>query len=608
MFERGELLADVLRAQSGPPLLVTGPPGSGKTTLLHGAVEALAAQGWQPVYLDLLAAATSPERFVQAALGALPDGLEARAAARAREADQLARSGGKDGGRAVQALLSAWAALDTAAGRPVALVLDEATEIRSLAYFSGLRDVDAPFAAALSARSRGTLLATSFPGVARKLWPAMATFAMPTLSAAELQGEARRRGLRADGSALAAASFGWPRYARILVERLERGVALATAWAEEMTLGGRLEEACRHTYEVLLLRSRGYGMSKAVLAAVAAEEGLNLTALVGRLGRTPARSATTWDGCSRWTPSVPRASATTTSTACCAVGPPARARRPGDGGGDPRLCPRAPGHGRPRARFGAGGGGIAASGIDGDRLAMIFQSPRPPVEIPRVPVTDFILEKAAEIADRTALIDGITDRRVTYAGLAATIGRAAAGLAARGYGRGDVFGIYSPNTLEYPIAFHGAARLGAVVTTVNPLFTADEIGKQLRDCSAKCLFTIPAFMEKAQAAAAQAGVREIIVFGEAEGALSLSELIRASGPAPTAALGPDDVVALPYSSGTTGLPKGVMLTHGNIVANLVQSAAAMPVQGGDVVIAVLPFFHIYGLQVILNGGLRAGPP
>ena len=287
MFERAELLAEVLRVQQGPPLLVTGPPGSGKTTLLHGAVEALAAEGWQPVYLDLLAAATSPERFVQAALGALPEGLEGRAAARAREADQLSRTGGKDGGRAVQALLSAWAALDTAEGRPVALVIDEATEIRSLAYFSGLRDVDVPFAAALAARPRGTLLATSFPGVARKLWPAMATLAMPPLSAAELQGEARQRGLRADGSALAAASFGWPRYARILVERLDRGVALATAWAEEMALGGRLEQACRHTYEVLLLRSRGYGMSKAVLAAVATEEGLNLTALVGRLGRTP---------------------------------------------------------------------------------------------------------------------------------------------------------------------------------------------------------------------------------------------------------------------------------------------------------------------------------
>jgi hypothetical protein len=183
--------------------------------------------------------------------------------------------------------LSAWAALDTLDGRPIALVLDEATEIRSLAYFSGLREVDVPFGAALAARPRGTLLATSFPGAARKLWPQLATLALPPLSAAELQAEARMRGLRVDGSALAAASFGWPRYARILLDRLEQGVALATAWAEEMALGGRLEQACRHTYEVLLLRSRGYGMSKAVLAAVAAEEGLNLTALVARLGRTP---------------------------------------------------------------------------------------------------------------------------------------------------------------------------------------------------------------------------------------------------------------------------------------------------------------------------------
>jgi hypothetical protein len=187
----------------------------------------------------------------------------------------------------VQALLAAWTALDTLEDKPIALVLDEATEIRSLAYFSGLREVDVPFAAALAARARGTLLATSFPGIARKLWPSLATFPMPPLSAAELQAEARMRGLRVDGSALAAASFGWPRYARILLDRVEQGLPLATAWAEEMALGGRLEQACRHTYEVLLLRSRGYGMSKAVLAAVAAEEGLNLTALVGRLGRTP---------------------------------------------------------------------------------------------------------------------------------------------------------------------------------------------------------------------------------------------------------------------------------------------------------------------------------
>ena len=161
---------------------------------------------------------------------------------------------------------------------------------------------------------------------------------------------------------------------------------------------------------------------------------------------------------------------------------------------------------------------------------MLFRSPRPPVDIPRVPVTTYVLERAGDIADRTALVDAINGRRMTYAGLEATIARLTGGLAARGYGRGDVFGIYAPNTLEYPIAFHGAAQLGAVITTVNPLFTADELANQLRDCGAKCLFTIPAFMEKARAAAARAGLREVIVFGESEGAVSFSELLVASVP------------------------------------------------------------------------------
>jgi len=286
-FERADLLAEVLaRVREGPPLLVTGPPGAGKTTLLQATAEALAAEGWRPVYLDLLGAASSPERFVTAALAALPAGLSGRAAARARETGQLAAAGRGEATRAVHALFATWAALDQADGRPIALLLDEATEIRSLAYFPGLREVDVALAAALAARP-GTVLATSLPGLARRRWPAHATLAIPPLGAAELQLELRRRGLRVDGDPLRAASFGWPRYARLLLERLHEGVPLVAAWAEEMALGGRLEQAGRYTYETLLLRSRGYGMSKAVLAAVAAEEGLNLTALVARLGRTP---------------------------------------------------------------------------------------------------------------------------------------------------------------------------------------------------------------------------------------------------------------------------------------------------------------------------------
>jgi hypothetical protein len=82
-------------------------------------------------------------------------------------------------------------------------------------------------------------------------------------------------------------AHGWPRYARILLESHADGVSVEDAWASEMAPGGRLEAACRHTYEALLLRSRGYGIAKAALAVVAEEEGLNLTALVGHIGRTP---------------------------------------------------------------------------------------------------------------------------------------------------------------------------------------------------------------------------------------------------------------------------------------------------------------------------------
>jgi DNA polymerase III delta prime subunit len=275
------------RVRQGPPLLLTGPPGSGKTTLLREVAAVLAAEGWAVVQLDLMGGASAPERLVHAALRALPAEAFGEHLPRATEIRRLAEAGKEKGAAAVQALLGFWASLERAAGRPVALLLDEATEIRSLAYFAGLRQVDRPFAQALNSRSRGTLLATSYPSLARRLWPSWETMEAAPLTPSEIADALATHGLRADPAALAAASFGWPRYLRPLLDGLSLGAGLLEVWVEEMSEGGRLDAACRHTYESLLLRSRGYGMSKAVLAAVAAEEGLNLTALVGRLGRTP---------------------------------------------------------------------------------------------------------------------------------------------------------------------------------------------------------------------------------------------------------------------------------------------------------------------------------
>ena len=282
---RGLMDELLVRARGGKPFLLAGPPGAGKTTALRALGNQLGREGWVPIYLDLMGAASSPDRFAVAALSALPADRFGKHLARATEIRRLAASGKERGADAVQALFGLWSSLDDAAGRPVALLLDEATEIRSLAYFAGLRQVDKPFAAALGARRRGTVLATSYPTLARRLWPSLDVIEAGPLGADDLAAAARAA--RVDPETLARASFGWPRYARILLEAAGAAGGLAPAWAAEMAEGGRIETACRHTYESLLLRSRGYGMSKAVLAAVAHEEGLNLTALVARLGRTP---------------------------------------------------------------------------------------------------------------------------------------------------------------------------------------------------------------------------------------------------------------------------------------------------------------------------------
>ena len=271
------------RVEAGPAFLFGGPPGAGKTTLLLGLAHELEADGWACLYLDLMGAASSPDRFVLSALDALP---AERFGDRLREATEIRRlvaSGRPQHAQAVRAVLALWGTLDRAGGRPVALLLDEATEIRSLAYFPGLREVDRLLVAALGARPRATVLATSFPTLADKCF-GLPLLEAPPLTLADIAG-ALPRGPTAED--LVRASFGWARYVRVLLERVRGGVPLADAWVEEMAKGGRLEMMGHHTYEMLLLRSRGYGISKAALDAVARDEGLNLKALVARIGRTP---------------------------------------------------------------------------------------------------------------------------------------------------------------------------------------------------------------------------------------------------------------------------------------------------------------------------------
>jgi acyl-CoA synthetase (AMP-forming)/AMP-acid ligase II len=236
---------------------------------------------------------------------------------------------------------------------------------------------------------------------------------------------------------------------------------------------------------------------------------------------------------------------------------------------------------------------------------VIYRSPFPDIEIPDLPLTSFVLAGAAGEGDKPALIDGASGRVLTYAELDAAVRSLAGGLAAHGFAKGDVLALMAPNSPEYAVVFHATAMAGGVVTTINPAYTETELRSQLRDSGARILVTVPPLAEAAAKGSAGTNVDAIYVLGEAGGAKPLAELFGAplTEHVPVA---PDDVVVLPYSSGTTGLCKGVMLTHRNLVVNIEQVLTQVQLARDENIVAVLPFFHIYGMQVLMNCGLRTG--
>lgn len=241
---------------------------------------------------------------------------------------------------------------------------------------------------------------------------------------------------------------------------------------------------------------------------------------------------------------------------------------------------------------------------------MLFKSPYPDVSIPTVDLTHFFLSRIKEYGNKTAVINGISGQSYSFDQLAESIKKAAYGLVKRGFTKGDVFAIYSPNCPEYIIAFHAIALAGGIVTTINPLYTPEEIHHQLKDSGAKYIITISSFLEHAQTAVLDSGVREIFTFDGAKDSTPFADLLKERGTVPEIVFDTaNDLVVLPYSSGTTGFPKGVMLTHRNVLANILQCEGIQNFQivgVEDRVIGVLPFFHIYGMVVVMNMTLVAG--
>ena len=185
-------------------------------------------------------------------------------------------------------------------------------------------------------------------------------------------------------------------------------------------------------------------------------------------------------------------------------------------------------------------------------------------------------------------------------------------LRAAGVGPGDRVALFLPNSAEFEIAFFGGSKAGAVLTPLNPSFKKAETRYQLKDSGARLLVVHGSLLPVIEAVRDDLpDLREVIVVGEAEGSGSYPDfrdwvLAHSSSPPPETPIEPgEDLIALPYSSGTTGLPKGVMLTHRNLVSNYVQFVENHQIVDRDKGLVFLPLYHIYG-TMIMGGLVLAG--
>ncbi|KAM1087677.1 hypothetical protein ACFX2B_013031 [Malus domestica] len=247
----------------------------------------------------------------------------------------------------------------------------------------------------------------------------------------------------------------------------------------------------------------------------------------------------------------------------------------------------------------------------------IFRSKLPDIYIPNhLPLHTYCFENISQFMDRPCLINGNNGDTFTYADVELTSRKVASGLHKIGIHQTDVIMLLLQNCPEFVFAFLGASNIGAVVTTANPFYTPAEMAKQTKASNAKLIITQSAYVDKVKDFALKNDV-EIMVVDSAETEEDgntyrhFSEMTSADeNDIPAVKINPEDVVALPYSSGTTGLPKGVMLTHKGLVTSVAQQVDGenpnMYFHSEDVILCVLPLFHIYSLNSVFLCGLRVG--
>jgi len=249
----------------------------------------------------------------------------------------------------------------------------------------------------------------------------------------------------------------------------------------------------------------------------------------------------------------------------------------------------------------------------------------PTLEYPKMPVYGFLERSAAKHPDNRAL--SYLGHDIAYRELDALVNKAANAFSALGIKPGDRVALYLANTPQYVIALFGAMKIGAIAVPINPLFSADEVAYELNDACVSCVVVMSRFYPTIQKIRRKTSLEHVIVTNvkayfprltrllftflkEKEDRVAISRddyeleklMAESSSKRPDVAVDPDDIALLQYTSGTTGNPKGVMLSHYNLVVNAMQcrSWVSDTVEGGERVLGWLPFFHSFGMTACLG--------
>ena len=239
-------------------------------------------------------------------------------------------------------------------------------------------------------------------------------------------------------------------------------------------------------------------------------------------------------------------------------------------------------------------------------MAISTEKPTTDFTYREVTLQDRLREVAREVGDKPALLMG--ERSVSFSEIDRLSDQLAAALAKRGVRPGDRVTIFMPNSVEFVVAFYGTLKAGAVVNPINAQSKEREVRFQVDDSGATAVLYHEALAPVVDAVRSDlAKVRVFAVTGKTapSGVERFDDLAAEPGTA-SVRVSMNDLAALPYTSGTTGFPKGVMLTHANLTANQQQFFAAVPVRRDDVFLNVLPYFHIYALNLLMTGAISLG--